>query len=692
MSPDRPRAGSSAAASFRFSPRPNRADEIHWRSWGDDVFREAQTAAKPVLLSLSAVWCHWCHVMDETTYSDRRVIELVNNRFIPTRVDNDRRPDVNRRYNMGGWPTTAFLTETGDVITGATYLPADDMLDALRRVDEVYGAQRQELVRKGAAQRAATLHRLRTATQAEERDRMDAAPPRLDAEAAGAAPAAAPRSPLSGSAGLDAMEFEWATGVVAEVREQASMAFDPVNGGFGSEPKFPQAEVLGFLLQRLSGCDDARLDEIVTATLDHMADGDMYDRAESGFFRYATQRDWSAPHYEKMLEDNARLARVYLDAAVIFAGRSDERATAAGLYADTAAGILDYMDSVLWLPEVGAYAGSQDADEHYYGLDLDARRGLGTIPFVDATIYTDWNALAVRALLKAAVVLDRPEHGERADAVLDTLWEAAEGRHGMAHYLTAEGGTLTRGPVDGLLGDQAGVAAALLDAYEWSGERAHLARAEVLAEWVDEHLSAPGGALFDRLRSVDSAGLLALPRVALDESAAMADVWLRLAAYTGDQRHRRRAGRLLASVRSLVDRNGLLAAPVATTLVRFIDPQLHVIVVGAGAAPETRALQRAALRLTAPQRTVQILDVDLDVERLVRDGLPLDGPPQAFVCRGSTCQAPITDPDQIAAAAAEGTACSIAPGQRGEAEIAAAESLDGSAELDPGPSGKGVGE
>jgi len=642
-------------ADFRFSPRPNRADEIRWRSWGDEVFREAQTAGKPVLLSLSAVWCHWCHVMDETTYSDRRVIELINNRFIPTRVDNDRRPDVNRRYNMGGWPTTAFLTETGDVITGATYLPAENMLDALRRVDEVYGTQRQELVQRGAAQRAATLRQLRAAAQAEERERVDAAPPELDAETAtaGTPPAAGPRSPLADTLGLESEELEWALGVVADVREQASLAFDAVNGGFGSEPKFPQAEVLSFLLLRLCSAADERLDEIVTTTLDHMADGDMYDRAENGFFRYATQRDWTVPHYEKMLEDNSRLARVYLDAAAIHGERGGDDAAAAGHYADVARGVLEYLDTVLWSPEVGAYAGSQDADEHYYSLDLDARRELGTTPFVDPTVYTDWNALAARALVKAAIVLDRPDRAERAERLLDTLWDAAHGRHAMGHYLVPRGRELVGGPVDGMLGDQASVAAALLDAYEWSGRRTHLARAEMLSDWVDEHLSAPGGALFDRLRSVDAAGLLALPRVALDESAAMADVWLRLAAYTGDRRHRRRAARLLASLRSLVDRYGLLAAPVAATLIRFLEPQVHVIVVGADAAAETQALRRAALRLPAPRRTVQVLDAEHDLERLVRDGYAIDGAPQAFVCRGTTCQAPTTDPDRIAALVAE---------------------------------------
>src|SRR5213076_2552631 len=105
---------------FRFSPRPNRAAEIAWRPWGEKAFQEAQVADKPVLLAISAVWCHWCHVMDETSYSDPEVIRLINERYVPIRVDNDERPDVNRRYNMGGWPTTAFLTPDGEIVHGGT--------------------------------------------------------------------------------------------------------------------------------------------------------------------------------------------------------------------------------------------------------------------------------------------------------------------------------------------------------------------------------------------------------------------------------------------------------------------------------------------------------------------------------------------------------------------------------------------
>src|SRR6266571_6044876 len=138
----------TATATFHFSPRANRAHEIKWREWGEDAFREAKETGKPVLLSLSAVWCHWCHVMDETSYSDEGVISFVNEHFIPVRVDNDQRPDVNARYNMGGWPTTAFLTPEGEILAGATYVPPEQMLEALPKVYTHFVSNRDEVSEK----------------------------------------------------------------------------------------------------------------------------------------------------------------------------------------------------------------------------------------------------------------------------------------------------------------------------------------------------------------------------------------------------------------------------------------------------------------------------------------------------------------------------------------------------------------
>jgi uncharacterized protein YyaL (SSP411 family) len=134
-----------AAGEFHFSPRPNRAGEINWHQWSPGAFDEARVSGRPILLSISAVWCHWCHVMDETTYSHPSVIDLINREYVPVRVDNDVRPDINQRYNMGGWPTTAFLSASGDILTGGTYLPPDQMASALLRIADYYRGNQAEI-------------------------------------------------------------------------------------------------------------------------------------------------------------------------------------------------------------------------------------------------------------------------------------------------------------------------------------------------------------------------------------------------------------------------------------------------------------------------------------------------------------------------------------------------------------------
>ncbi len=375
---------------FRFSPRPNRAAEIKWRPWGEPAFAEARRLGRPVLLSLSAVWCHWCHVMDETSYSDPRVIAAVNEHFVPVRVDNDRHPDVNRRYNMGGWPTTAFLAASGDVLTGGTYLPPDQMLESLARVKAFFDANQAKIIAL-AGERAS--------------------------DGDGAAMARLTGMPLNGERAL-AGDPDVPGDISAEVALQVVRGFDPVCGGLGAEPKFPQPDVFGFMLAYglLRGAGDpehvpeggsallrpARVHEVVRDTLTAMASGGLYDEVEGGFFRYATQRDWSVPHYEKMLEDNARLTLLYLEASL---HASQHDLGDAESYRRVAEGSIDYLLATLWRDDVPAFAGSQDADEQYYLLDAGGRAELPA-PFVDATVYVDWNALAARALLRAGPMLE----------------------------------------------------------------------------------------------------------------------------------------------------------------------------------------------------------------------------------------------------------------------------------------------
>jgi hypothetical protein len=459
---------------FRFSPRPNRAHEIDWRPWGEPAFAEAHKLGRPILLSLSAVWCHWCHVMDETSYSDPRVIAAVNEHFVPIRVDNDRHPDVNRRYNMGGWPTTAFLAASGDPITGATYMPPEQLLQALQRVREFFEANHTALLTLGATDRA-----------------QDA-----DGEAARAHLGGVPPIGDSSAADFDG-DPDVPGDIPAEIALQIVRAFDPVHGGLGADPKFPQPDVFAFALAyaKLRGGGDslhvapytsglaapARVHEVVRTTLKKMAGGGLYDHVAGGFFRYATRRDWSVPHYEKMLEDNARLASLYLEAAAL------TKADGPSALTRTAArGTIDYLLATLWRADPPAFGGSQDADEHYYGLDAAARAELPE-PFVDPTVYVDWNALAARALLRAAPVLQRPELAERAVELLGSLWERGRREAPMAHYLTTSG---EPGPGAPLLVDQATMASALLDAYEVTAERRWLEGAQALAGWAGRRTPA----------------------------------------------------------------------------------------------------------------------------------------------------------------------------------------------------------
>lgn len=561
---------------LRFSPRPNRAHEIAWRPWGDDAFDEARRTGKPVLLAISAVWCHWCHVMDETTYSDTRVLAAIADGFVAVRVDNDRRPDLNRRYNMGGWPTVAFLTPSGDVLTGATYLPADQFLTVLGRVRDYYDQH------------------------------ADA----LQAAAAAAVDVAA----------------------VAAVCRAIAALYDPLYGGLGSEPKFPQPDAIGLLLFAGVRAGDQRLLDMARHSLDAMAGGALHDAVERGFFRYATRRDWSAPHFEKLLDDNARLALLYLD-AFAFTGRA--------AYAEVALGVVDYLTTVLHAPDAPVFFGSQDADEHYYACDAAGREHLAKPP-IDRTVFVDANALVARALLRAASLLDRPGLLEAALAAVDDLWDRGHGRHAMTHYLG--------GSIDGLLADQAQMTAALLDAYEVCGDRAYLARARLLADWALERLRARDGRFTDRPLVSGEAPTAArgAPLAVLDGGAEMADALTRLAAFSGVPAYREEAATALTSYERAAATAGPLAAPWALAVMRFAEHPTHIVVVGRRGDAQAGALLRAGLRVAEPLRSVQLLDPDADAETIAREGYTVgDEGATAFVCLAGVCLAPTSDPARL---------------------------------------------
>jgi uncharacterized protein len=564
---------------FRFSPRANRAGEIAWMAWGDDAFARAASEDKPILLSISAVWCHWCHVMDETSYSDPDVIAAVNQRFVPVRVDNDRRPDINARYNMGGWPTTAFLAPDGTTLTGATYLPPEQMRRALDEIADFYREHKTEI-----GERAAQL---------------------------GA------RWPTYRPVARDDLRESMVVRLVEELRE----AYDEEYGGFGDAPKFPQPEALEFLLNewRLGG--DQRVYAMVAQTMLAMARGGMYDHVEGGFFRYSTTRDWSVPHFEKMTEDHAGLLRV-LAALGLFAPSDEMHATLVSTIA--------YTRDVLRDEATGFFAGSQDADETYYALSLPERRAYGA-PYVDRTSYTNWTCAIAGAWCLASAALDDDALLAQALQTLDAVHQRLLDDDGLVYHFVLPG----EAPhVHGLLTDQVAYARALLDAHEISGEARFLERARSLADVVIAHFEAADGGFYDRLPDERALGSLALPDRPLYENGLFAEVLLRLEALTAQERYREHAQRILTLYARTFAAAGTLAASYARALRRYLSPVVAVRIVGSSAA--TAEFREAALRLPSPFVAIRTLPGDAAAEF----DLPTDPSPAAYVCVGSVCAAP----------------------------------------------------
>jgi uncharacterized protein YyaL (SSP411 family) len=575
---------------FHFSPRPNRANEIAWREWGADAFEEAREANKPVLLSLSAVWCHWCHVMDETSYSNPSVITFINEHYVPVRVDNDQRPDVNARYNMGGWPTTAFLTPDGEILAGATYVPPEQMLEALPKVYTHFVSNGEEVSQKAIELR-------------ERRQRIY----------------------TSGHGELTPAIFD---GVVRSVVN----AYDPLYGGFGEAPKFPHTDSLDLLMYAHRRLGDPDVLHMARKTLEVMHVGEIYDREWNGFFRYATRRDWSEPHYEKMLQDNAGLLH---DACTLYRITGDDD------HAEIARGIVTYIEWKLRDSERGYFFGSQDADEEFYKLTAEQRADHDE-PYIDRTCYVSWNAEMISAYLEASWTLGHDELRDLALSALRFLWDDCRDAETNSMYRYHDGAP----HVLGLLGDQAQTARALLDAAEATGDSAYIDRATQLAELMTARFhDTEHGGFWDVWDEAPDVGRLRERQKSVQDNAVCAEVFLRLHHLTRDQRYLDIARSSVEAFAGTAEQMGYFASGYAKMVDLALNPPAEVnIVAPAGAADE---FLKAALTIEVPFRVVQVLDPSRDSARLESLSLPAEPSPTAYVCVGTSCSPPVTSPGEL---------------------------------------------
>jgi uncharacterized protein len=561
-------------------------NKILWLEWGQDAFDKARSSGKPILLDITGSWCHWCHVMDETSYSDPVIINTVTKSFIPIRVDTDRRPDVNRRYNLGGWPTTAFLDSDGRIITGGTYIPPQQLREVLRSVLDFYSTNKGKV-----------------------RSKLD--PRRLP-------------SPRDESVSEK---------ITRDISTTIAVNFDIDYGGFGFEPKFPHAEALDYALLRYRYHGEKEMLTVATKTLDRMAAGGMYDQVEQGFFRYSTTRDWSVPHFEKMAEDNAKLLTVYLHAFQL---------TSKTFYRDKAEGIVNYVKANLSDVEHGGFFGSQDADEDYYKLDMTARKGRKA-PAVDRTLYTNYNAHLISSFLLASTVLGNEEIGRYALKTLDRILSLGKEGSLPFHYVKEGEGPMLKG----FLTDYATLINSLIDAYEFTGKPSYSEAAVKIANECIENLNDKDQRGFYDIPSSDSnLGELKTRDKPIDENSLIATALLRLSWVTGESRFSTITGKTLDLFNQDYERYGLGASIYALAVDSYLSGPIGITIVAAPKSKEFAQLKTKSLKVYSARRYVSYLNPSRDTERIAALGFDANTP-AAYVCVGKTCGPPIHDPSLL---------------------------------------------
>jgi uncharacterized protein YyaL (SSP411 family) len=476
---------------IRFSPNPNRANLIHWHEWGDDAFRKAQEQDKPLMLFLTAFWCRFCQRMDEGAFSDDENIALLNAYFIAIRVEDSQRPDVNTRYNLNGWPTIAFMAPPGELLGATNYLPSEEFGNLLARLYTGYREKKDEI-------RSASNN---------------------------------PGDTPSETTAAVTREHSWES-TLSEVTTVIMNLADRVHGGYGRGQKFIHPEANNFLLSRYVATKDADDLDHACLTLDRMREGEIHDHEGGGYFRTCSNADWSRPHREKLLGEQAGLLTNCLRAF---------RLTQRLEYVRMAEDIIGYIDRKL----------SDFANQTFYGCE-DFLRNETTkdlshgeyFTIIDDCVYTDANAQAIGAYLEAAAILKNLACKERALKALEFLWDHCRNPDGgMFHCFD---GTPH---VPGLLNDQARMGTALLQAYKATGETKYLERAKQLAEFILARLKNPAGGYYDiavpgpaylsfRLTLIEQNGVaaaffLALAEVTQEPTFRDAALWA-LNTFTGD--------------------------------------------------------------------------------------------------------------------------------------------------------------
>ena len=676
---------------------------IQWHEWGEEAFAAAQRENKPILLDIGAVWCHWCHVMDRESYESAGTAAIINREFIAVKVDRDERPDVDSRYQLavsaisgtGGWPLTVFLTPDGRPFYGGTYFPPIDQwgrpsfMKILQAIAGAYRERRDEV--------------LKSADEA--------------------------MNVLSNAESFAGRQTEFSPRLVGVMVQSALPIFDEKHGGFGSAPKFPHPAALDLLMDWYVRTGEERVATVVTTTLTKMAQGGVYDQLAGGFHRYSVDEHWTVPHFEKMAYDNSELLKNYVHGYQVFgfefyahvardivrwmdewlsdrahggfyasqdadinldddgdyftwtrdeakAVLTEEEFEAAALHYDIeAAGEMHHnpAKNVLWLRAMPEEVASRVGVDVAKVLDLlasaktklYAARLQRPTPFVDKTVYVNWNAMCVSAYLQAAQVLGLDDARKFALRALDRiLSEAWNDDRGLAHVIAYADPNAGKRFVRGMLDDYAFTVLACLDAYEVTGAISYFNFAQrITDQMMARFADHKSGGFFDTEASLEEKlqlGVLSTrrkpfqdaPTPAGNPSAAIA--LLRLHAYTNDAKYRETAELTLAVFAGAAEQFGIYAGTYGIAATWLSRPHTQVVVVGEDA--DAAALLQAAIAPFAVNKSV----VHLTDSEAVAQNLPpvlaetipnlpalKENKALAIVCTDFTCQPPVESPEEL---------------------------------------------
>lgn len=632
----------------------HRENPVDWWEWEPAAFESARARDVPVLLSVGYAACHWCHVMAHESFEDEDVASAINAGFVSIKVDREERPDIDAVYmaattattGHGGWPMTVLLTSDGDPFYCGTYFPREHFLQLLAAVSDAWRTQREQVLGSGAHI--------------------------ADAIRAATAPVAAHAVTSS---------------TLDEAVAALQRGFDSVHGGFGGAPKFPPSMVLAFLLRHHGRTGDPVALELASRTCEAMARGGMYDQLAGGFSRYAVDAAWVVPHFEKMLYDNAQLARVGLhwwkatgsDLARRIAGESADfmlrdLGTTEGGFASALDADTDGVEGMTYVwglrqltevlgPEDGAAAARllsvteagtfehgastlqlrQDPVDPRWWADVRARllteRATRPQPGLDDKVVTSWNGLAIAALAEIGAALGESRYVEAAQRCAAFLLDV--------HLVD---GRLRRSSRNGVVGGAAGVAddygnlaEGLLVLHQATGNARWLEVAGQLLDVALERFGTQEGGFHDT--ADDAEALFARPHSAADNAepsgqSSLAGALLSYGALTGSARH-------LDAASAAVDAGGAVAGrdarfggwTLAVAEAREAGP-LQVAVVGAGPAAEK--LIRAARASLSPGLVLAAGEPDEPGIPLLADRPLLGGRPAAYVCRGFVCDRPVS--------------------------------------------------